>query len=113
MEIQSIIDIILNNFNFGLIISINVLVYTIVKFTDFITKNHTPKWLKIVITIFSAVLLGFVYWKAGNVTNDVILSSCISAPLIWDWIIKPILNKFGIDYKTDNYEKEEKEEIKS
>lgn len=99
MELNQIIDVILNNFNFGLIISINVLVYTIVKLTDFITKNHTPKWLKIVITIFSAILLGFVYWKAGNISNDVILSSCISAPLIWDWIIKPILNKVGIDYK--------------
>ena len=99
MEFSQIIDIILNNFNFGLIISINVLVYAIVKLTDFITKNHTPKWLKIVITIFSATLLGFVYWKAGNITNDVILSSCISAPLIWDWIIKPIAKKLNIDYR--------------
>lgn len=106
MEFSQIIDVILNNFNFGLIISINVLVYVIVKLTDFITKNHTPKWLKIVTTIFSAILLGFVYWKAGNITNDVILSSCISAPLIWDWIIKPILNKLGVDYK----EKENNEE---
>ncbi len=103
MEIQSIIDTILNNFNFGLIISINVLVYISVKFADYITKSHTPKWIKIIATILSAAILGIVYWKAGNIPIDIIVTSCISAPLVWDWILKPILKKFKADYvKTDS-----------
>lgn len=98
MEFQQIIDAILNNFNFGLIISINVLVYLLIKVSDLISKQHSPKWLKIVVTILSSILLGIVYWKAANISVDVIISSCISAPLIWDWVLKPILQRFKADY---------------
>lgn len=98
MEFQQIIDAILNNFNFGLIISINVLVYLLIKVSDLISKQHSPKWLKIVVTILSSILLGIVYWRAANISVDVIISSCISAPLIWDWVLKPILQRFKVDY---------------
>lgn len=101
MDIQSIIETILGNFNFGLVISINVLVYAIIKLSDYITKQKTPKWIKIAATVVSSIVLGIVYYHAGNVSTDVILSSCVCAPLIWDWIIKPILEKFKKDYKKE------------
>lgn len=105
MEIQSIIDIIVNNFNFGLIISINLLTYSIIIIYNTLFKKEAPKWLKIIITILSAIVLGFSYWQTDSVSKDVIISSCVSAPLIWDWILKPILNKFKLDYKkTQNFE---------
>lgn len=100
MELQNIIDVIISNFNFGLIISINVLVYSLIKIFEFIFKETAPKLFKVVITIIATFILGFVYLKAGNVSSDVILSSCISAPLIWDWILKPILKKLKADYKS-------------
>lgn len=99
MDIQSIIDIIVNNFNFGLIISINLLTYSIITFYNTIFKKEATKLFKIIITIFSIIILGFIYWKVGLVSKDIIISSCISAPLIWDWILKPILKKFKVDYK--------------
>lgn len=99
MEIQSIIDVILNNFNFGLIISINALVYFLIKISDTIIKKPSSKLIKVIITILSSTILGIVYWKAANISTDIIISSCISAPLIWDWILKPILKKFKVDYK--------------
>lgn len=101
MELQSIIDIITNNFNFGVIISINVLTYGIITIYNTISKKQASKLLKIIITIFSIITLGFIYWKIETISKDTIISSCVSAPLIWDWIIKPILNKIGIDYKKD------------
>lgn len=111
MELNQIIDIIINNFNFGLIISINLLTYGIITVYNTIFKKKASKLLKIIITIFSIIILGIVYWKIGNIDKDVIISSCVSAPLIWDWVLKPILKKFKLDYKIDNYEKEEKETI--
>ena len=101
MEIQSIIDIITNNFNFGLIISINALVYALVTIYESIKKQSAPKWLKILITILSCSGMGITYLYAANISIDVVLSSCVSAPLIWDWIIKPILKKFKVDYKKE------------
>lgn len=105
MEFQSIIDIIVNNFNFGLIISINALTYGIITIYNTISKKEATKILKIIVTIFSIIILGFVYWKTETISKDTIISSCVSAPLIWDWILKPILNKFKLDYKkTQNSE---------
>lgn len=99
MDTQSIIDIIINNFNFGLIISINLLAYGLIIIYGTLFKKQASKRLKIIITIISILILGFVYWKTETVTKDVIISSCISAPLIWDWILKPIFKKIKIDYE--------------
>lgn len=98
MEFNQIIDIIINNFNFGLIISINLLTYGIITIYNTIFKKKASKLLKIIITIFSIIVLGIIYWKTGTVSKDIIISSCISAPLIWDWILKPIFKKIKIDY---------------
>lgn len=99
MDTQSIIDIIINNFNFGLIISINLLAYGLITVYNTLFKKQAAKGLKIIITIISILILGFVYWKTETVTKDVIISSCISAPLIWDWILKPIFKKIKLDYE--------------
>lgn len=99
MEIQSIIDIIVNNFNFSLIISINAFTYGIITICNIIFKKEISKLFKIIATIFSIIVLGFIYWKTETISKDIIISSCVSAPLIWDWILKPILNKFKLDYK--------------
>jgi len=98
MDAQSIIDIIINNFNFGLIISINLLAYGLITLYNVLFKKQAPKGLKIIITVISIIILGFVYWKTGTVSKDVIISSCVSAPLIWDWILKPIFKKIKLDY---------------
>lgn len=113
MDIQSIIDIIINNFNFGLIISINLLVYGLITIYNALFKKEASKGFKIIITIISIFILGFVYWKTETISKDVIISSCVSAPLIWDWVLKPIFKKFKLDYKINNYEKEEKKENQS
>lgn len=55
--------------------------------------------LKRVITIACAFILGIIYFslKLGDV--KVLINSIILAPVLWSWIIKPILVRFGIDYR--------------
>ena len=100
MDTQYIIDTIINNFNLGLIIAINAFTYILITICNNIFKNKVPKQFKIIFTIISIIIFGFIYWKIGNLSIEVIISSCISAPLIWDWIIKPIFKKVKLDYET-------------
>ena len=102
MDINSIFELILNNFNFGLILSINALVYGLIKLCDLFKPKVTPKIIKIAITICSSVLLGILYWKLADLSLEVILNSCICATLIWDWILKPILKRIKIDYNNEH-----------
>ena len=96
---ENLIQTISDNFNFGLIISINVLVYLIVKSIDSICPKHsTPKWTKMLTTVIVSVVLGILYSLYGGLEFTTILNSCICATVIWDWILKPILHKFKIDY---------------
>lgn len=96
MSEESIINIILNNFNFGLIITINSAIYFIIKAIEVLSKSPLKKGLKILITLFVCIILGIIYYNKNN--SQEIISTCISAPLLWDWIIKPIVKKFNMDY---------------
>lgn len=101
MDLEIIFNTILNNFDFGLIISINAFTYGIIKLIDIFKVKSINKFIKILVTIISCLLFGFVYYKYGNIEPIVILNSCISAPLIWDWVLKPILKKIKIDYENE------------
>ena len=43
----------------------------------------------------------FVYKFTTNIPVNIIVNSCIIAPVAWSWLAKPIAGKFGIDYKKD------------
>lgn len=101
MDLELIFNTILNNFNFGLIIAINVFTYGVIKVIDTFKVKSVNKLIKVFITIFSCLLFGFIYYKYGNIEPIIILNSCISAPLIWDWVLKPILRKIKIDYENE------------
>ncbi|MBP3201266.1 MAG: hypothetical protein J6M39_06425 [Lachnospiraceae bacterium] len=95
-------EIITNNFDFGVIFSINVLVYLFIKMTESIFPNVSKiKWYKIVCTIIIGVIFGIVYKEISNIEITTLINSCICAPVIWDWVLKPILQKFKVDYKDD------------
>lgn len=101
MDLELIFNTIFNNFNFGLIICINAFTYGIIKIIDIFKTESVNKFIKVLITIISCLLFGFIYYKHGNIELIVILNSCISAPLIWDWVLKPILKKIKIDYENE------------
>lgn len=99
---EQIMEIITNNFDFGVIFSINVLVYLFVKITEAISPDVSKiKWYKIVCTIIISIGFGMFYKEITDIEGTKLLNSCICAPVIWDWVLKPVLQKFKVDYKDD------------
>lgn len=99
-EIRNVINILVNNFDLAFILSINVLTYSIIKIIDYF--NGTKKvacGIKRLILIICAILLGIIYKFTTEIDNKVLINSIICAPVIYSWIIKPIINKAGIGYK--------------
>ena len=97
---EQIINHIINNFDFTLILLINVLTYLIVKIVDEINKDKVPTtWHKRIIFVISAICISIIYYVLKQDTLIIIINSCIVAPINWSWLIKPIVNKLGIDYK--------------
>lgn len=45
--------------------------------------------------------MGILYHFISDTSTEVLVNSAILAPLAWDWIFKPILNKIGADYKNN------------
>ena len=92
--LEEIIRTTAESFDFGFVISVNVIAYLVISAID---ANNGPKpvktWTKRVITIACAFILGII----GDV--KVLINSIILAPVVWSWIIKPILVRFGIDYR--------------
>lgn len=97
--IDEIINYTILNFNFGIIISINVLAYIIIQGLNYFTKNALDKGYKILITIACSIALFLLYGHISDIETDVLVNSTIIAPVTWDWIIKPLFKKFNIDYK--------------
>lgn len=95
---DSIINIIINNFDISYCITVNILTYIII--TVLINFNHKDisRVLKRVILILAIIIVAIVYYNIG-VDNKVLVNSAILAPVSWSWVIKPIVTKFGYDYK--------------
>lgn len=100
---EQIINQVINSFDFTLIIVINVLTYfTIKAFDDINGVNPPTTWEKRIIFIIIAVAMGMIYNICTNIELYIIINSCIVAPVNWSWLIKPIANKLGVDYKKNN-----------
>lgn len=101
-EIRNVINILFNNFDLAFILSINIFTYFIIKCVDYF--NGTKKVsciLKRLILLICTIVLAIIYKVSTDITNYVLLNSSICAPVIYSWIIKPIIKKIGIGYKTN------------
>lgn len=99
-HIGGIIDNTINSFDFGLVVSINIATYLIIKFIDEINGvNNVSTWIKRVVMIICTVLLSVVYHFIDPSEDRLIINSMILAPVFWSWIGKPIATLFKIDYK--------------
>jgi len=99
---DELISQLLSDFNFGLIIIINLITYFCIKFVDEFNGDKIPTtWQKRIIFIIVAIICGFIYKFITDVNTNVIINSCVVAPVAWSWLAKPIAIKFGIDYKHD------------
>ena len=88
------------NFDFALMLVINVITYGVIKFIDDINGDKVPTtWQKRIVFLITAIILGIIYKYYTDVPIHIIINSCIIAPVAWSWLAKPIAIKFGIDYK--------------
>lgn len=104
MSIDSIIEDILSqitaNFDFGYMLTINVFTYLVIKILDEINGNKViTTWHKRIVLLVSAAIVAVTYKLGGYDNNIVLINSTILAPVFWSWIARPILVKFGLDYK--------------
>lgn len=97
---EQIIYQLIANFDFALMLVINVITYGIIKFIDDVNGNKVPTtWQKRIVFLITAIVLGIIYKYYTDVPIHIITNSCIIAPVAWSWLAKPIAIKFGIDYK--------------
>lgn len=100
---EQIINQLIENFNFALMVIINAVTYFIIKVLDELNKEKNPTtWQKRIIFITVSVIIGIIYKFTTDVSINIIINSCIIAPVAWSWLAKPIANKLGIDYKSKN-----------
>lgn len=96
----TIINQIIDNFNFAYIVSVNILTYIIIKVIDYFNGNKQVSILvKRLMLLVAIVLMGMVYFFTGEVKLTILVNSAIAAPIAWSWILRPIISKLGYGYK--------------
>lgn len=97
---DEIINQLISNFDFTIMLIINVVTYILIKLLDEINKEKiVTTWQKRIIFIVASIIIGCIYYFLSDVKLIVIIDSIIIAPVAWSWLAKPIATKFGIDYK--------------
>lgn len=98
---DTIINQLISNFDFTLMLVINVATYLIIKILDEVNGDKTPTtWQKRIVFLIVTVAAALIYKFVAHESAIIIINSCILAPVAWSWLWKPIANKLGIDYKT-------------
>ena len=98
--IEKILDLIISNFDFSYMITINVLTYIIIKALDYINKNKNVTTIEKRIALLTSIIaVTSCYLLSGYKEYIVLLNSAICAPVFYSWVIRPILIKFNIGYK--------------
>lgn len=87
-----------SNFDFSYCVVVNVLAYLFITCFINIARGNITKTMKKILLLISMIVVGVVYYLIGADVK-LIVNSAIIAPVSWDWIFKPILSKFGFDYK--------------
>lgn len=97
--IQNIVNLIINSFDFGYCVIINVATYLVIKLIDELNGDKVvPVWGKRLVLISSILVIGTTYYFIDH-NPKLLLNSSILAPVFWTWILKPICKKLDIDYK--------------
>lgn len=98
--IEKLLDLIVSNFDFSYMITINVLTYIIIKALDYINKTKNVTTLeKRIALLASIIIVTSCYLLSDYKEYIVLLNSAICAPVFYSWVLRPILIKFNIGYK--------------
>ena len=82
---------------------INIVTYFLIKTADYFNGDKKVPVLTKRIFLVLATIIMFCIYKYNNYDDALkLINSSIAAPVIWSWILKPIINKLKIGYKQDN-----------
>ena len=96
---ETIVEQIINNFDFAYMLAVNILTYIIIKTIDvFNGEKKVSIIIKRACLLLSIILVTSIYYYNG-VNNIILINSAIATPVSWSWLFKPIFAKFNIDYK--------------
>lgn len=96
--INDIVSSIIQSFDFGYCVVVNILTYIIIKVFDNTKEKRLSTWQKRLVLLFNIVILGVIYFLIGA-DMKIIANSVILAPVSWSWVFKPMCKLFNIDYK--------------
>lgn len=96
--IETIINSIINNFDFTFCVTVNALTYIIIRTIDDYKEVNLTLWQKRIVLVIASIITSAFYYHYGT-DAKVLFNSVIFAPVSWSWIFKPICTKLGIDYK--------------
>lgn len=100
---QTLIKQVFDNFDIIYILMINIVTYILIKTADYFNGDKKVPVLTKRIFLVLATIIMFCIYKYNNYDDALkLINSSIAAPVIWTWILKPIINKLKIGYKQDN-----------
>lgn len=98
--IEKILDLIVSNFDFSYMITINILTYIIIKGLDYLNKDKNVKIItKRIVLVISIIIVTVSYILTDYQDYTVLINSAICAPVFYSWVLRPILIKCNIGYK--------------
>ena len=104
---ENIIISIVDNFDYVYILMVNIVTYGLIKLFDALNGPKPVSILaKRILTIVSIIIMFCIYYLNDYDNLIKLINSSISAPLIWSWILRPIVMKLKIGYKQDDNNKE-------
>ena len=96
--ILTIVNSIINSFDFTFCITANIATYITIKtITDYKKKGKVSTWNKRLIFLIISAIISTIYCLTGSDIKT-IFNSFILAPVSWSWIFKPICDKLNIGY---------------
>lgn len=100
---QTLIKQVFDSFDIIYILMINIVTYFLIKIADYFNGDKKVPVLTKRIFLVLATIIMFCIYKYNNYDDALrLINSSIAAPVIWTWILKPIINKLKIGYKQDN-----------
>lgn len=98
--INDIINQVINNFDFTYMLTINIFTYIIIKLIDEFNGDKVVKPVyKKLILLLSSIILLVIHLCLDIKDINILINSTIAAPVFWSWCVKPILNKYKLNYK--------------
>lgn len=97
--VDTLVTTVMNGFDLHFCVTVNLMTYCLVTMiTGALGKDIKRVWKRLILFV-SIIILGILYYLLGVDDVKVIIDSSVLAPVSWSWIIKPIFNKLGLDYK--------------